>query len=55
VNAAGSLVGSPQQAVDRIGEYVESGVEGLNIAFRPPMDWDALQRFIEDVMPQFHH
>ena len=31
----------------------DSGVQGLNIAFRPPIDWEALQTFIEDVMPQF--
>jgi F420-dependent oxidoreductase-like protein len=53
VNSAGSLTGSVQQAVDRIGEYVDSGVQGLNIAIRPPVDWDALQRFIEEVMPHF--
>lgn len=53
VNVEGSLVGTTQQVIDRIGEYVECGVEGLNIAFRPPMDWDALQRFIEEVMPEF--
>jgi hypothetical protein len=32
---------------------VETGVQGLNIAFRPPVDWDALQLFIEEVMPEF--
>jgi F420-dependent oxidoreductase-like protein len=55
VNSAGSLTGSVQQAVDRIGEYVDSGVQGLNIAIRPPVDWDALQRFIEEVMPHFRY
>lgn len=53
VNPQGSLTGSSQQAVDRIGEYVRTGVQGLNIAIRPPVDWQALQRFIEDVMPHF--
>jgi len=53
VNPEGSLTGSPQQAVDRIGEYVDSGVQGLNIALRPPVDWNALQRFIDEVMPHF--
>jgi alkanesulfonate monooxygenase SsuD/methylene tetrahydromethanopterin reductase-like flavin-dependent oxidoreductase (luciferase family) len=53
VNPEGSLVGSAQQAVDRIGEYVDTGVHGLNIAIRPPVDWEALQRFIEEVMPHF--
>ncbi len=53
VNPEGSLVGSAQQAVDRIGAYADTGVEGLNIALRPPVDWEALQRFIDDVMPHF--
>ena len=36
VNPQGSLVGNTQQTIDRIGEYSDSGVQGLNIAFRPP-------------------
>ena len=48
---AGSLVGGAQQVIDHIGEYVDAGVQGLNIAFRPPVDWDALEEFIETVMP----
>lgn len=54
VNPDGSLTGSNQQAVDRIGAYVDTGVGGLNIAFRPPVDWDALASFIEEVMPEFN-
>jgi F420-dependent oxidoreductase-like protein len=53
VNPDGCLVGSAQQAVDRIGAYVETGVDGLNIAFRPPVDFDALDLFIEEVMVHF--
>lgn len=50
---AGALIGGPQQAIDRIGEYVDAGVQGLNIAFRPPIDWDALEAYISEVMPVF--
>ncbi|MEZ5557866.1 MAG: TIGR03560 family F420-dependent LLM class oxidoreductase [Pseudomonadales bacterium] len=53
VNPGGSLTGSVQQAVDRIGAYADTGVQGLNIAIRPPVDWDALQRFTDDVMVHF--
>ncbi len=53
VNPEGSLTGSSQQIVDRIGEYVGTGVQGLNIAIRPPVDWAALQCFIDEVMPHF--
>lgn len=53
VNPEGCLVGSTAQMADRIGEYVDTGVEGLNIALRPPVDWDGLAAFIEEVMPHF--
>ena len=52
--APGSLQGSMQQAVDRIGEYADSGIDGLNIAFRPPIDFEAFEAFIEEVLPAFH-
>jgi F420-dependent oxidoreductase-like protein len=50
----GALVGGVQQAIDRIGEYERAGAQGLNIAFRPPVDWDAYRAFIEQVAPAFH-
>lgn len=50
---AGSLAGGPQQAIDRLGEYEGTGVRGVNIAFRPPVDWDAYEAFIEQVAPVF--
>lgn len=49
----GSLTGGVQQAIDTIGAYQDVGVAGINIAFRPPVDWDALQSYIEEVMPVF--
>jgi alkanesulfonate monooxygenase SsuD/methylene tetrahydromethanopterin reductase-like flavin-dependent oxidoreductase (luciferase family) len=49
----GSLWGEPQQVIDRLGEYVDAGAQGINVAIRPPVDWDALQSYIEDVMPAF--
>jgi alkanesulfonate monooxygenase SsuD/methylene tetrahydromethanopterin reductase-like flavin-dependent oxidoreductase (luciferase family) len=49
----GSLTGSVQETVDTIGEYADAGIQGINIAFRPPVDWDALQQYIEEVMPHF--
>lgn len=50
----GALVGGVQQAVDRIGEYERAGAQGLNVAFRPPIDWDAYQAYVEQVAPAFH-
>ena len=49
----GQLLGTPRESVERIGEYAQAGAEQLNIAVRAPFDWDALQSFIEEVMPAF--
>ncbi len=49
----GFLTGTPQETIDRIGAYQEAGASRLNIALRAPFDWDALQAFIEEVMPAF--
>ena len=49
----GSLTGGVQEAVDMIGDLRDAGIQGVNIAFRPPVDWDNLQLYIEEVMPHF--
>jgi F420-dependent oxidoreductase-like protein len=49
--AEGALVGSPQQVIDRLGEYAATGIKGVNVAFRPPIDWDAFETYIERVLP----
>lgn len=53
IDPRGSLTGGAQQAVDLIGQFKDLGVQGINIAFRPPVDWDNLQVYIEEVMPHF--
>ena len=53
LGTGGLLLGSPQQAIDRIGEFERAGAQGLNIAFRPPVDWDAYSAFLEEVAPKF--
>lgn len=50
----GALVGSAQQVTDRIMEYDKAGAQGLNVAIRPPVDWDAFETFIEKVFPAVH-
>ena len=49
----GAITGNVQQAVDTIGQFKEVGIQGINIAFRPPIDWDSLQLYIEEVIPHF--
>jgi F420-dependent oxidoreductase-like protein len=49
----GVLMGTPQEMVDRIGEYRDAGAEWVIIARRAPFDADALDRFASDVLPAF--
>lgn len=49
----GMLFGTPREAVERVGQYIEAGAQGLNIALRAPFNWDALQSFAEEVVPAY--
>jgi F420-dependent oxidoreductase-like protein len=40
----GVLMGSGQQLVDRIGEYLEAGIQQINLAVRAPFDVGDLER-----------
>ena len=48
-----ALYGTPAEVIEHIGEYAKAGAEGLNIALRAPFDWEALQAFMEEVVPHF--
>jgi alkanesulfonate monooxygenase SsuD/methylene tetrahydromethanopterin reductase-like flavin-dependent oxidoreductase (luciferase family) len=50
----GLLTGTPSEAVDFLGRYADAGAEQLNLAIRAPFDWEAMQAFIQEVMPAFH-
>jgi alkanesulfonate monooxygenase SsuD/methylene tetrahydromethanopterin reductase-like flavin-dependent oxidoreductase (luciferase family) len=49
---AGNLTGGPAAVVERIAAYRAAGVSDLNIAIRPPVNWDALDAFVERVMTE---
>lgn len=49
----GAVTGTPSEAIDALAPYAEAGVDRINIALRPPLDWDALQAWSEEVMPAF--
>ena len=50
--AGGALLGTPAQATDRILEYVAAGATEVNIALRAPWNADALDAYIEEVVPR---
>jgi F420-dependent oxidoreductase-like protein len=41
----GVLVGSDEEILDRIGQYVDAGADQLNISLRAPFDIELLERF----------
>lgn len=49
----GRLLGGPTEVTEQVGQFQRAGLSHLNIAFRPPVDFDAVQAFIEQVMPTF--
>ncbi|MEZ5559040.1 MAG: TIGR03560 family F420-dependent LLM class oxidoreductase [Pseudomonadales bacterium] len=49
--AGGSLLCTPDRAVDRILEYVQAGADEVNIALRAPWNAEALDAYLETVMP----
>ena len=49
----GAIFGTSQQVIDQMAPYVDAGAQRIGLAIRPPVDWDAVERFIADVMPAF--
>ncbi|MYD54104.1 MAG: TIGR03560 family F420-dependent LLM class oxidoreductase [Chloroflexi bacterium] len=48
----GAIVGTPAEAIDMLADYADAGVDRVNITLRPPWDWDALQAFSNEVIPE---
>ena len=49
--AGGALLGTPDDAVARIIEYVDAGADDINIALRAPWDDDVLRAYLDEVVP----
>ncbi len=47
----GALVGTPDQVVERIAAYRAAGAHGVNIALRLPVDEEALEAYLTEVVP----
>ncbi len=48
----GALLCTPAEAVDRIKQYEAAGADMVNIALRAPWNQEALDTYIEQIMPQ---
>ena len=53
MRSRGVVTGLPAQAIDLVGRYAEAGAARVNIAIRPPVDWDALYAWSSEVIPAF--
>ena len=53
MRSAGSVLGTASEAVDFVGRYADAGMARVLIAVRPPLDWEALEAWACDVIPQF--
>jgi alkanesulfonate monooxygenase SsuD/methylene tetrahydromethanopterin reductase-like flavin-dependent oxidoreductase (luciferase family) len=49
---AGALTGTPDDAVEQIAEFRDAGADMVNIALRLPVDPDALDAYLDVVVPQ---
>jgi len=49
----GTVVGLPEQAIESVGRYADAGVRRVCISVRPPLNWDALYAWADEVIPAF--
>ena len=50
---AGALIGTPDTAAEQIMAYEEAGADAVNIVLRAPWADDALDAYLEEVIPAF--
>ena len=48
---SGALLCTPAEAPERINEYIEAGASMVNVALRAPWDEEALDAYLEEVIP----
>ncbi|MCH2174038.1 TIGR03560 family F420-dependent LLM class oxidoreductase [Myxococcota bacterium] len=48
---AGSLLGTPDDAAERVTQYLDAGAHNVNIALRAPWDEEALNAYVTEVIP----
>ncbi len=50
----GALTGTPDSAVEQVMQYVEAGAQDVNVLLQPPWDEDALNAYLDEVIPAIH-
>ena len=49
----GALIGTPDQIIEQIAAYGDVGADGVNIALRAPWNAEAIDAYLETVLPHF--
>jgi F420-dependent oxidoreductase-like protein len=49
---SGALIGTPARASETLAAYARAGAQGINIALRAPWDQEALDVYLDEVVPQ---
>lgn len=49
----GVVLGTPDQAKELVARYRDAGAVRVNVALRPPIDWDGLEAWASEVIPAF--
>ncbi len=52
--ASGALTGTPDDAVEQIAAFRDAGADMVNVALRLPVDHDALDAYLDVVVPTAH-
>ena len=53
MRSRGVVLGTPDQAKELVSRYIDAGAVRVNIALRPPIDWDGLEAWANEVIPAF--
>ena len=49
---SGALIGTPDRAAETLAGYMRAGAQGINVALRAPWDQEALDAYLNDVVPK---
>ena len=49
---SGALIGTPDRAAETLAGYVAAGAQSINVALRAPWDQEALDAYLNDVVPK---
>ena len=49
---SGALIGTPDRAAETLAAYAAAGAQGINVALRAPWDQEALDAYLDDVVPK---